>query len=296
MAGQIAELAAPHAASATSARINTRAGPRHPARRGAARCCRRSARSSARRPRRELEKLGVEVLLGAMVTDVDERGIDGARTRTARVERIEAVTKIWAAGVQASPLGRTLAEQTGAAARPRRPDRRQPRPHAARPPRGVRRRRHDRPRQPPRRRPGRDPGREVRRQGRSTRRLDGKAPQPPFKYFDKGSMATISPVPRGRDDRQAPAHRLRRLADVARPSTSSTSPASRTGSPRCCTGRSRFLGRGRSERTTTEQQIFGRLAMDGRADGELPSIPDRPGRRRGQRRRPSSRTGTAPQA
>ena len=49
--------------------------------------------------------------------------------------------------------------------RPRRPDRREPRPDAPRPPRGVRRRRHDLPRQPARRRAGRDPGREVRRQG-----------------------------------------------------------------------------------------------------------------------------------
>src|SRR3954451_25025172 len=31
-----------------------------------------------------------------------------------RVERIDTVTKIWAAGVQANPLGRTLSEQTGA--------------------------------------------------------------------------------------------------------------------------------------------------------------------------------------
>ncbi|MET0999320.1 MAG: NAD(P)/FAD-dependent oxidoreductase, partial [Marmoricola sp.] len=60
-----------------------------------------------------LEELGVEVQLGAMVTDVDERGLvvqdkDGTR------RRIEAVTKIWAAGVQASPLAETLAKQSGA--------------------------------------------------------------------------------------------------------------------------------------------------------------------------------------
>ena len=48
-----------------------------------------------------------------MVTDVDERGIE-VSSRTARVERIESVTKVWAAGVQASPLTATLAEQTGA--------------------------------------------------------------------------------------------------------------------------------------------------------------------------------------
>ena len=61
----------------------------------------------------ELEKMGVEVLLGAMVTDVDERGIE-MKYKDGRVDRINTVTKIWAAGVQASPLGRTLSEQTGA--------------------------------------------------------------------------------------------------------------------------------------------------------------------------------------
>ena len=56
--------------------------------------------------------MGVEVLLGAMVTDVDERGIE-MKYKDGRVDRINTVTKIWAAGVQASP-GRTLSEQTGA--------------------------------------------------------------------------------------------------------------------------------------------------------------------------------------
>src|SRR5262249_52870994 len=41
----------------------------------------------------ELEKLGVEVLLGAMVTDVDERGIEVAY-KDGRVEKIAALTKI----------------------------------------------------------------------------------------------------------------------------------------------------------------------------------------------------------
>ena len=61
----------------------------------------------------ELERLGVEVMLGAMVTHVDERGIEVAyQDETTR--RIDSVTKIWAAGVQASPLGRQLGESTGA--------------------------------------------------------------------------------------------------------------------------------------------------------------------------------------
>ena len=60
-----------------------------------------------------LERLGVEVQLGAMVTDVDEWGIEVADKSGAR-RRIEAVTKVWAAGVQASPLGKQLADQSGA--------------------------------------------------------------------------------------------------------------------------------------------------------------------------------------
>ena len=68
-----------------------------------------------------LEKIGVDVQLGAMVTDVDETGIEvkdvgngepGAQR--GYVRRIEAVVKVWAAGVQASSLGTTLAEQSGA--------------------------------------------------------------------------------------------------------------------------------------------------------------------------------------
>jgi NADH dehydrogenase len=63
----------------------------------------------------------VDVRLDAMVTGVDERGItvrrkaaDGATTD----ERIEAVTKVWAAGVAASPLAKQLADQVGAPGRP----------------------------------------------------------------------------------------------------------------------------------------------------------------------------------
>ncbi len=62
---------------------------------------------------RSLEKRGVEVILGAMVTAVDERGLT-ALAKDGTEIRIESGTKVWAAGVQASPLGAALAEQTGA--------------------------------------------------------------------------------------------------------------------------------------------------------------------------------------
>ena len=48
-----------------------------------------------------LEKRGVKVRLGEMVTDLDEYGIVVKR-KDGSTERIEAVTKVWAAGVQAS--------------------------------------------------------------------------------------------------------------------------------------------------------------------------------------------------
>jgi NADH dehydrogenase len=52
--------------------------------------------------KRQLEDLGVQVWTGAAVTGIDERGVDvGA-------DRIAARTVVWAAGVQASPLGAAL--------------------------------------------------------------------------------------------------------------------------------------------------------------------------------------------
>ena len=125
-----------------------------------------------------------------MVTDVDERGIE-MKFKDGRTERIDTVTKIWAAGVQANPLGRTLSEQTGA-----------PLDRAGRI--AV---------NPDLTLPGHPevfvvgdminldnlPGvAQVAIQGAKYAakeidgRLRGKAPQPPFQYFDKGSMAIIS--------------------------------------------------------------------------------------------------------
>ncbi len=60
-----------------------------------------------------LENLGVEVLLNAMVVDMDSEGLE-YRDQSGAEHRIEARTKVWAAGVSASPLARHLAEQCGA--------------------------------------------------------------------------------------------------------------------------------------------------------------------------------------
>ncbi|HEY0591382.1 MAG TPA: NAD(P)/FAD-dependent oxidoreductase [Thermoanaerobaculia bacterium] len=54
------------------------------------------------RARRQLERFDVEVRTGTRVTAVDAEGV------ALGAERIEARTVVWAAGVQASPLGRSL--------------------------------------------------------------------------------------------------------------------------------------------------------------------------------------------
>ena len=206
----------------------------------------------------ELEKLGIEVVLGAMVTDVDERGI-AMRFKDGRVERLDSVTKIWAAGVQASPLGRQLAAQTGA-----------PLDRAGRI--GV---------NPDLTLPGYPevfvvgdmialdnlPGvAQVAIQGAKyaakeiDNRLRGKPAQPPFTYFDKGSMAIIS-----RFRAVATVGRLRLHGVLAWLMWLAVHLVYLTGFKNRLTALLHwtvsFLGPGRSERTTTEQQIFARAAL-----------------------------------
>jgi NADH dehydrogenase len=61
---------------------------------------------------RRLEKIGVEIQLGVRVTAVDERGLElGGPDRA--TSRVDARTKVWAAGVHASPLGALLADAGG---------------------------------------------------------------------------------------------------------------------------------------------------------------------------------------
>ena len=64
------------------------------------------------RARKELDALGVELRMGARVTNVDLMGVDVQTD--AGTERIDAHTVVWAAGVQASPLAALLAKATGA--------------------------------------------------------------------------------------------------------------------------------------------------------------------------------------
>ncbi|GAB2973932.1 NAD(P)/FAD-dependent oxidoreductase [Nocardioides montaniterrae] len=208
--------------------------------------------------KQKLEKLGVEVLLGAMVTGVDERGIV-VKHKDGSEQKIDSVTKVWAAGVQANPLTATLAEQTGA-----------PLDRAGRI--GV---------NPDLTLPGHPevfvvgdmialdnlPGvAQVAIQGAKYAakeiegRLRGKPSQPPFKYFDKGSMAIVS--------------RFRAVAMVGKMRITGLLAWLMwlvvhlfyiTGFKNRVTAVLHwfvsFLGKGRSERTTTEQQIFARIAL-----------------------------------
>jgi NADH:quinone reductase (non-electrogenic) len=205
-----------------------------------------------------LEKLGVSVQLGAMVVDVDEWGIE-VQDKDGTRRRIEATTKVWAAGVQANPLGRQLGQQTGAAVD--RAGRISVNPDLTL--------------------PGHPevfvigdmisldhlPGvAQVAIQGGKyaskeiERRLAGKPSQGPFKYFDKGSMATIS--------------RFRAVALIGRFRLTGfvawllwlvvhllymTGFKNRVGALGHWSVS--FLGRGRSQRTTTMQQIFARAAL-----------------------------------
>jgi NADH:quinone reductase (non-electrogenic) len=138
--------------------------------------------------RARLEKMGVEVRLNTLAVDMDQesitvKGPDG-------VERIPTRTRIWAAGVQASPLAKMLAEATGAETD--RAGRVAVNPDCTLP---------GHPevfavgdmvslnRLPGVAQPAIQEGKYVGKVLKA--RLAGKSKIEPFKYFDKGSMATI---------------------------------------------------------------------------------------------------------
>jgi NADH dehydrogenase len=69
---------------------------------------------------RSLSRLGVHTRTGAMVTQIDEHGVtlrasgtSASGTAAGKNAAIPARTVLWAAGVQASPLGKVLANRTG---------------------------------------------------------------------------------------------------------------------------------------------------------------------------------------
>lgn len=208
---------------------------------------------------KRLREMGVEIRLNTMVVGLDQAGIE-LKTQDGGHERIEALTKVWAAGVAASPLGRTLAEHAGAEVD--RAGRVKVNPDCTLPgypnvfvvgdlmalddlP-GVAQ-------------VAIQSGRHAARQ--ITLGLAGKPAGEPFHYHDKGSMATIS-----RFDAVASIGRLKISGFAAwllwlvvhlmylvgfkhRVSTVMHWAVS-------------FIGRGRSERAVTNQQVFGRLALE----------------------------------
>ncbi|HEU5356032.1 MAG TPA: NAD(P)/FAD-dependent oxidoreductase [Actinocrinis sp.] len=213
-----------------------------------------------------LRKLGVEIHLGAMVVGLDAGGIE-IKLQDGGHERIEALTKIWAAGVSASPLGRILAQHAGAEVD--RAGRVKVNPDCSLPgfpnvyvvgdlmsldnlP-GVAQ-------------VAIQSGRHAARQ--IQQRLDGKPAGEPFHYHDKGSMATVS-----RFNAVASIGKLKLSGFVAwllwlvvhlmylvgfkhRVTTVMHWAVS-------------FVGRGRSERAVTAQQVFARTAMEQQAAQEV---------------------------
>ena len=62
---------------------------------------------------RDLARMGVEIHLNALVTNLDEGGVQITK-KDGTTERIAAATKIWAAGTAGAGLAATLADATGA--------------------------------------------------------------------------------------------------------------------------------------------------------------------------------------
>ena len=64
-----------------------------------------------RKAQARLEKMGVEVHGNSVVTDVDYMGITVKDKESGQDRRVNCACKVWAAGVQASPLGEIIASQ-----------------------------------------------------------------------------------------------------------------------------------------------------------------------------------------
>jgi len=220
-----------------------------------------------------LDEIGVEVQLGAKVVGVDGTGIE-VEDAQGRRRRIESVCKVWAAGVSASPLGALLAQQSGAGLD--RAGRIEVQPDLTLPGHpevfvigdmialnGL---------------PGVaqvaiQGGRHVARQIKA--RLAGRPDGRPFEYRDKGSMATIS-----RFSAVASIGRLRLSGFTAWLMWLGVHLVYIIGFKHRLTTLLHwavsFVGRGRSERTVTEQQIFARQALEQLGEDFAPTLSPRP--------------------
>lgn len=63
---------------------------------------------------RALEKLGVEVMPRHIVTELDGESVTVKSLDSGELTRIDSICKVWAAGVQGSELGKILSDRTGA--------------------------------------------------------------------------------------------------------------------------------------------------------------------------------------
>lgn len=206
----------------------------------------------------QLGRLGVEVRLGEMVTAVDADGLE-LRAPDGSTRRLDSRCKVWAAGVAASPLGALLAERAGA--RTDRAGRVEVEPDCTLPGHpevfvigdmmaldelpGVAQ-------------VAMQSGEHAARQ--IVRRLRGETEPEPFVFHDKGSMATVSrfhaiALVGGREVAGFPAwvlwlgvHVFYLIGFKNRVTTLLHWAVS-------------FIGRGRSERTATLQQVRARQAL-----------------------------------
>ncbi|MDO5501587.1 MAG: NAD(P)/FAD-dependent oxidoreductase [Actinomycetia bacterium] len=222
------------------------------------------------RARDRLESMGVEVLVETMVTDVDAASVT-VREPDGTTRRIEAAAKVWAAGVLGSSLGGQLAEQTGAALD--RAGRIEVEPDLTLPGHpeifvvGDMASLND------------YPGvAQVAIQGaryaadQVRRRLAGRPERAPFEYRDKGSMATIS-----RFSAVASIGRFQFGGFIAWLLWLAVHIMYIVGFKKRVTTLIHwavsFLGRGRAERTSTEQQVFARNAIEDLGTGYHPRLP-----------------------
>ncbi|MEO6625787.1 MAG: NAD(P)/FAD-dependent oxidoreductase, partial [Burkholderiaceae bacterium] len=115
MAGTLAEIAR-HTLPGEFRRIDP-AGARILLLEGGARVLQAMPETLSQRAKEQLEQLGVQVRLHTRVTGIDAHGLDAEVQDDSgtRMERIPSACVVWAAGVAASPLGRQLAQETGAA-------------------------------------------------------------------------------------------------------------------------------------------------------------------------------------
>ncbi|GAB97157.1 NADH dehydrogenase [Kineosphaera limosa] len=208
--------------------------------------------------KKALEDMGVEVKLNALVTDVDDTGLT-VKHKDGSTERIESACKVWAAGVQGNALGKVVADAAGAELD--RAGRVKVQPDLTLPGHpevfvvgdlafveGV---------------PGVAQGAIQGGQHAARKilaRLRGEQEPGAFKYVDKGSMATISKF-----NAIASIGKLRLAGFSAWVMWLAVHLLAMVGFKARVTTLLHwvitFLGNGRAERVTTNQQLVGRLAL-----------------------------------